>query len=97
VLFSHIFIAYLKDYKILAFQILQWTDLSTSTNKYFALEVHEATDPSNDEDCWRIYAHHGSLAALLTMKNGGKREVRHLQSQKEVFNKAKPASKNRFD
>lgn len=63
--------------------VLQVTDIKTNKNKYYALELHVATDASG-APTYRVFTHYGRTDDLETNPNAGAREGRFFDDEAEA-------------
>jgi predicted DNA-binding WGR domain protein len=56
--------------------VLQWTDIVSNHNKYYAIELHRGAPGS--ANAYRVYTHYGRTDDLETNPNAGARESRYF-------------------
>lgn len=74
--------AFPDDFEIVKKAVLQVTDLVKNNNKYYAIELHQATE--NGKTTYRVYTHYGRTDDLVANPNAGMRECRFFQSLGEA-------------
>ena len=62
--------------------VLQVTDIKTNRNKYYAIELHTASEKG--KSYFRVYTHYGRTDDLENDANSGQKECRYLDSLAEA-------------
>lgn len=73
-----------KEFELVYFQTLQWTDVVKNHNKYYVLEFHKASE--GNKSYFRLYTHYGRTDDLVTKPNSGKRECRYYNKEDDAEN-----------
>jgi len=73
---------YPAEFEISKKAVLQVTDIKTNHNKYYAIELHTATQKGTT--FYRVFTHYGRTDDLETNPNAGQKESRYLKSLGEA-------------
>lgn len=68
-----------KEFELVYYQTLQWTDVKENHNKYYVLEFHKAEEKG--KGYYRLCSHYGRTDDLATNPNAGQRECRDYPSE----------------
>jgi poly [ADP-ribose] polymerase len=71
-----------EDFELVKKAVLQLTDLAKNNNKYYAIELHQAT--AQGKPIFRVYTHYGRTDDLVSNPNAGVRECRFFQTLAEA-------------
>jgi poly [ADP-ribose] polymerase len=69
--------AFASDFEIEQRAVLQWTDIQSNHNKYYAVELHRGAGASKGQP-YRVFTHYGRTDDLETNPNAGARESRYF-------------------
>jgi len=70
------------QFEIVTYDILQWTDVVSNHNKYYALEFHTAF--VGNKHFYRLYSHYGRTGDLQKNPKAGQREERHYKTREQA-------------
>jgi poly [ADP-ribose] polymerase len=73
--------AFPADFEILHKAVLQWTDIQSNHNKYYAVELHQGAGAKKGESPFRVFTHYGRTDDLETNPNAGAKESRYFDDQ----------------
>jgi poly [ADP-ribose] polymerase len=71
-----------EEFEILRKAVLQVTDIKSNHNKYYAIELHQATH--SGRVVFRVFTHYGRTDDLETNPNAGQKENRFFGTQAEA-------------
>jgi poly [ADP-ribose] polymerase 2/3/4 len=71
-----------SDFEIAKKAVLQVMDIKTNRNKYYAVELHTASDPSGSK--YRVFTHYGRTDDLETNPEAGQKETRFFDDLAEA-------------
>ncbi|TNE51832.1 MAG: WGR domain-containing protein [Deltaproteobacteria bacterium] len=71
--------SFAAQYEVVQRAVLQVTDIKTNRNKYYALELHEGKDNS-EEFPYRLFTHYGRTDDLENNPDSGQKECRYYPS-----------------
>ncbi len=76
---------YPEDFDIAHRAVLQWTDIASNHNKYYAIELHTCASPaSKGGPLHRVFTHYGRTDDLETNANAGAKESRYFEDGAEA-------------
>jgi poly [ADP-ribose] polymerase len=71
--------AYPEDFEIAQRAVLQWTDIASNHNKYYAIELHRCAAPASPGGpVHRVFTHYGRTDDLETNPHAGAKESRYF-------------------
>ncbi|MBL8113277.1 MAG: DNA ligase [Acidobacteria bacterium] len=70
---------YPDDFEIVGKAVLQFTDIKSNHNKYYAIEIHQAAG-----ERYRVFTHYGRTDDLETNPDAGAKECRYFESLAEA-------------
>eukprot|EP01125_Pyxidicula_operculata_P005044 TRINITY_DN1852_c3_g2_i1.p1 TRINITY_DN1852_c3_g2~~TRINITY_DN1852_c3_g2_i1.p1 ORF type:complete len:1923 (-),score=635.24 TRINITY_DN1852_c3_g2_i1:335-6103(-) len=73
-----------RDFQIVYYKSLQWTDIGVNHNKYYVLELHKASEKG--KEYFRLFSHYGRTDDLVTNPNAGQKECRFYDTEDEAEN-----------
>lgn len=77
--------AFPDDFEILHRAVLQWTDIASNHNKYYAVELHQASAPTKKGGpTQRVFTHYGRTDDLETNPEAGAKESRYFEDAAEA-------------
>lgn len=77
--------AYPDDFEIAQKAVLQWTDIASNHNKYYAIELHKCGAPATKGGpVHRVFTHYGRTDDLETNPNAGAKESRYFDDAAEA-------------
>ncbi|MFO0708625.1 MAG: WGR domain-containing protein [Sandaracinus sp.] len=75
------------DFEIKQRAVLQWTDIASNHNKYYAIEQHTVSSPAKKGGpTHRVFTHYGRTDDLETNPNAGAKESRYFEDAAEAAN-----------
>ncbi|KAH3745603.1 ankyrin repeat protein [Pelomyxa schiedti] len=71
-----------ESFSTLKKEVLQWTDVKSNHNKYYAIEVHKGAEGGKTQ--FRVFTHYGRTDDLVKNPMAGQRECRYINSLEQA-------------